>query len=56
MTKPNNLQTWIEQERAMRAVMDGGPGPGVGRPDQVSGKTGLEIMQAMLRGEFPTHL
>jgi uncharacterized protein (TIGR00369 family) len=53
MTQLNHLQAWIEQERAVRAVMDGGPGPGVGRPDQVSGKTGLEIMQAMLRGEFP---
>lgn len=30
-----------------------GPGAGVARPDQVAGKTGLDVMQAMLRGELP---
>ena len=33
--------------------MDAGPGPGLARPDQVAGKTGLEMMQAMMRGEIP---
>jgi uncharacterized protein (TIGR00369 family) len=33
--------------------MNGGPGAGVARPEQVAGKTGLEVMQAMLRGELP---
>ena len=30
-----------------------GVGAGVARPEQVAGKTGLEMMQAMLRGEMP---
>ena len=33
--------------------MHGGAGAGVSRPDQVAGKTGMEMMQAMLRGELP---
>ncbi|MGA0569557.1 PaaI family thioesterase [Variovorax sp. VNK109] len=33
--------------------MNGGAGAGVSRPDQVAGKTGLELMHAMLRGELP---
>ena len=33
--------------------MDAGVGPGIARPDQIAEKTGLEIMQAMLRGELP---
>ena len=53
MTKTNHLETWLAQEHAARAVRDGGVGPGVARPDQIAGKTGLELMQAILRGEFP---
>ena len=53
MSKPNHLEAWMEHERAVRKAMDGGPGPGVGRPDQVAGLSGLQVMQAMLRGEFP---
>ena len=33
--------------------MEAGLGCGVARPEQVAGKTGLEVMQAMLRGELP---
>jgi hypothetical protein len=57
MEKPlshnNTLETWLAEEREVMARMNGGPGPGVSRPDQVAGKTGLEMMQAMLRGELP---
>jgi uncharacterized protein (TIGR00369 family) len=35
------------------ARIDAGVGCGVARPEQVAGKTGLEMMQAMLRGELP---
>lgn len=33
--------------------MEAGPGPGVASPEQIAGKTGLEVMQAMLRGDIP---
>ena len=33
--------------------MDAGPGPGVARPDQIAGKSGLEVLEAMLRAELP---
>ena len=35
------------------ATAGAGAGAGVSRPDQVAGKTGMEMMQAMLRGELP---
>jgi uncharacterized protein (TIGR00369 family) len=53
MTKTNHLEAWLAQEQAIRAVLDVGVGPGVASMDQIVGKSGLEIMQAMLRGEFP---
>ena len=57
MEKPlshnNTLETWLAEEREVMARLNAGPGPGVSRPDQVAGKTGLEMMQAMLRGELP---
>ena len=33
--------------------MDAGPGPGVATAQQIAGKTGLEVMQALLRGDLP---
>lgn len=47
------LQAWLDEEQAVQARLDAGPGPGVARPDQVAGRSGLELMQAMLRGELP---
>ncbi len=52
-TMPNPLDAWLAQEIAIRAVLDKGPGPGVAQPEQIAGMTGLEVMQAMLRGEIP---
>ncbi|WP_295376543.1 PaaI family thioesterase [uncultured Pseudacidovorax sp.] len=49
----NDLQRWLDDEATVRARMDAGPGPGVARPDQVMGRSGLEVMQAMLAGELP---
>ena len=51
--KPNQIEAWLEQEQRIMAAMEAGVGSGVARPEQVAGKTGLEIMQAMLRGELP---
>ncbi|AVS81512.1 aromatic compound catabolic protein [Paracidovorax avenae] len=47
------LQAWLDEERAVQACLDAGPGPGVIRPEQAAGRNGLELMQAMLRGEVP---
>ncbi len=45
---------WNEQLDAVRARMRAGGGlPGLAHPDSVAGKTGLEVMQAMLAGELP---
>src|SRR5437763_912043 len=53
MTKHDNLEAWLAQEAEVRARLDAGVGAGVARPDQVAGKSGLETLQAMLRGELP---
>lgn len=47
------LQAWLDEEQAVTLRLDAGPGAGVSRPDQVTGRSGLELMQAMLRGELP---
>jgi uncharacterized protein (TIGR00369 family) len=52
-TRPNDLEAWLTQEREVRARMDAGVGPGVARPEQVAGKTGLQVMQGLLAGELP---
>ena len=54
MTEPHaTLDAWIAQEAEIVQRLDAGPGPGLARPEQVAGKTGLEMMQAMLRAEIP---
>jgi len=53
MSANDNLETWLAQEQEILQRLAAGPGPGVARPDQIAGKTGLEVMQAMLQGELP---
>jgi acyl-coenzyme A thioesterase PaaI-like protein len=53
MSANDNLETWLAQEQEIQQRMAAGPGPGVARPDQIAGKTGLAVMQAMLQGELP---
>ena len=48
------LETWKAEEAQLRAAMAQGVGEGVATREQVSNKTGLEIMQSILRGDFPT--
>jgi len=52
-TSPSLLDTWLADEAAVRQRQATGPGPGVARPDQVAGKSGLQLMQAMLDGQLP---
>ena len=47
------LAQWIAEENKVLQALLAGPGPGVARPEQIDGKTGLEQMQAMLQGELP---
>lgn len=47
------LAQWIAEENKVLQALLAGPGPGVARPDQIDGKTGLAQMQAMLQGELP---
>ena len=46
-TRPNDLEAWLAQEKAVRTRIDAGVGPGVARPEQVAGKTGLQVMHAL---------
>lgn len=50
----DTLEQWIAEESQLRASMGKGVGEGVASRDQVLNKTGLEIMQGILRGELPT--
>jgi basic membrane protein A len=54
-TTPDTLTQWLAAEQAVRDAMATGPGAGAGvaRPEQLAGKSGLEVMQALLRGEIP---
>ena len=49
----STLDQWLADEAAVMTALRAGPGPGVARPDQVAGQTGLAMMQGMLRGELP---
>jgi uncharacterized protein (TIGR00369 family) len=53
MTQEDRLQEWLAREREVAAAREAGAGWGVARPEQVAGRSGLELMQAMLRGELP---
>ena len=54
MTPHDTVTHWLEQAAAVRTrILAGGGKPGLAHPAQVAGKTGLEIMQAMLVGDLP---
>ena len=53
MTQSNHLEAWLAAEAEILAKLEAGPGPGLARPEQIEGKTGLEVMQMMLAGEIP---
>ena len=47
------LARWLAEERAVAARLDAGPGPGLARPEAIAGRSGLEVMRAMLDGTLP---
>jgi uncharacterized protein (TIGR00369 family) len=53
MSDMNTLEAWLAQEQEVLARLNAGAGPGVARPEQVAGLSGMETMEAMLRGELP---
>lgn len=53
MSTSTTLDTWLTEEAAVLKALKNGPGPGVATPEQVAGKTGLEVMQGLLNGHLP---
>jgi uncharacterized protein (TIGR00369 family) len=49
----DTLAEWLAAEETQRRRLAAGPGPGVSRPDQVAGRSGLELMQGLLNAELP---
>jgi uncharacterized protein (TIGR00369 family) len=53
MSQVSLIESWLTQEHEVMSRLQTGAGAGVTRAEQVAGLSGLEIMQAMLRGELP---
>ena len=53
MTSTDQLAAWMAEEAEISERLDAGPGPGVAPREQIAGKTGLEMMRAMLQAEIP---
>lgn len=53
MGQVDQLEAWLAREREVQERVTAGAGCGVARPEQVAGMTGLQTLQAMLRGELP---
>ena len=54
MSAEETLKAWTSQMETVRQrMLANGGKPGLARPEQVAGKTGLQVMQAWLAGEIP---
>lgn len=53
MSAEQVLNLWIREEQVVLDAVAAGPGPGIASPDQLVGKTGLDIMQGMIDGTMP---
>jgi uncharacterized protein (TIGR00369 family) len=49
----STLESWLAAEALQRTRLAAGPGPGVADAHTVASLSGLQLMQAMLRGEQP---
>lgn len=49
----DTLAQWLAAEEQQRQRLAAGPGPGVSSPDQVSQRSGLDLMRGLLAGELP---
>jgi uncharacterized protein (TIGR00369 family) len=52
-TNAESISPWLAEGQALQLRLRAARGPGVARPDEVHGRSGLQLMQAMLRGEMP---
>ena len=53
MAENTELEAWLAREAQVNAQLLAGPGPGVARPEDIEGMTGLEVMHAMIGGRIP---
>ena len=53
MTTEETLGLWMQQYDAVVERMKAGAGPGLAKPADIAGLTGLQQMQAMLDGQLP---
>src|SRR4051794_3258978 len=53
MDKVDRLDEWLAVEREVQARIDAGAGYGVSTPQQGAGKSGMGVLQAVLRGDLP---
>lgn len=49
----STTEAWLAQADVVRQRLRAGRGAGVSRPDEVQGRSGLQLMQAVLAGELP---
>ena len=49
----DRLEEWLAREREVEERLQAGAGWGVVPANEFAGRSGLEVMQAMLRGELP---
>ncbi len=53
MDATSQLDAWLAAEAEQQQRYENGPGPGVATRAQLAGLDGLQVMQAMLRGDLP---
>lgn len=54
MSNPVSMEQWLNEQVAVRKrAVDGGGTPGVAAMAQLAGKSGLQILEAMMSGELP---
>ena len=53
MTTEETLALWQTQMQSVTSRIQQGVGVGIAKPEQIAGKTGLELLQAMMAGELP---
>lgn len=53
MSPKERLEQWIAEENEAIERLEQGVGPGVARPSELAGRSGLEILQQMMDGALP---
>jgi uncharacterized protein (TIGR00369 family) len=53
LTPEQKLDLWMVEEKAALDLLERGPGAGLAHPEQLKGKAGIQILDAMMSGELP---